>query len=278
MVQQMTGKRILSSLLVSFLLSALSCWIVARRMPVAPAPVAVPDLTYLIAASPIQPGQTVKAEDLQLVNWPGDHPIEGAQASISAVTGREALFPLAKGEPVLDRHLSAPGSGVGLASRIPEGMRAVTLRSDEVVGVAGFLIPGSHVDVLVTYHTPDSPDSLTATVLQNVVVIAAGHQIQPDPAGKPADVTVVTLLLSPENAQRAVLASAQGQIHLVLRGGADQMTSSSMPVKLSQLAEPVITTPRTVSRLRVPAPPQKPITHGIETVLAGQPQSATTTR
>jgi len=269
----MTGKRMLGSLLVAFVISALSCWIVARRISVAAAPASVRDLTYVIAANQIQPGQALKVEDLQVVNWPGDHPLEGAQASISALIGREALFPLAKGEPVLDRHLSAPGSGVGLASKIPEGMRAVTLRSDEVVGVAGFLIPGSHVDVLVTYHTPDGPDSLTATVLQNVIVIAVGHEIQPDPVGKPADVTIVTLLLSPEDVQRAVLASVQGQIHFVLRSGADQTTSSSTPVKLSQLGGRTVSAPRPSSQPRT-APTPKPTGPEIETVLAGQPQSS----
>src|SRR6185503_15019129 len=111
--------------------------------------------------------------DLMIVSWPGNRPIEGAQSNLSNLVGREALFPIAKGEPLIDRDLSTPGSGPGLASKIPDGMRAVTLRSDEVVGVAGFIIPGSHVDVLVTYHTATDPEPTTATVLQNVVALAA---------------------------------------------------------------------------------------------------------
>jgi len=242
----------------------------SRRVAVSAAPERIPELNYVVAAHPIQPGDAVKAEDLQVESWPGNRPLEGAQTTIAAVAGREALFPLAKGEPILDRDLSAPGSGGGLASKIPQGMRAVTLRSDEVVGVAGFLIPGSHVDVLVTYHTSESPEAITATVLQNVVAIAAGHEIQPDPKGKPSDVTVVTLLLTPEDVQRAVLASVQGQIHFVLRSGADQTTGSSTPVMLSQLAGRRLT-PAPV-RAPKPAVAPKPVTHQIETILAGQPQ------
>jgi pilus assembly protein CpaB len=262
------------ALLLALLISASSCWLISRRLAVAAAPAKVPDLSYVVAARPIQPGDAVKAEDLQLVSWPGNRPIEGAQTRIATVAGREALFPLAQGEPILDRHLAAPGSGIGLASKIPEGMRAVTLRSDEVVGVAGFLIPGSHVDVLVTFHTVDTPEPLTATVLQNVVALAAGHEVQPDPIGKPSDVTVVTLLLSPEDAQRAVLASAQGQIHFVLRSGADQTTSSTTPVMLSQLAGRPTRAGHAIPRASQPAAPAQPVRHEIETVLAGQLQSA----
>jgi pilus assembly protein CpaB len=152
------------------------------------------------------------------------------------VLGREVLFPLDKGQPILDRYLSAPGSGTGLAGKIPDGMRAIALRSDEVVGVAGFLLPGSRLDVLVTYRTDGSSEPRTSTVLQNAEVLAAGHQVQPDPEGKPASVTVVTLLLKPEDAERAVLASTQGSIHFVLRNGSDTERTQTSPVLMSQLS------------------------------------------
>lgn len=267
----MNPRRVLFSLLAAFLVSGLACWVVSRRMVVAAAPAKVPDLNYVVAGRAIQPGEALKPEDLQLQSWPGNRPIQGAQTRVAEVAGREALFPVAKGEPILDRHLSAPGSGAGLASKIPDGMRAVTLRSDEVVGVAGFLIPGSHLDVLVTYHTAQSPDPVTATVLQNVTAIAAGHEIQPDPSGKPSDVTIVTLLLSPDDVQRAVLASGQGQIHFVLRNGADQTPSTTVPVMLSQLAGPAVAEHAAPKAARTPA---APVHHEVETILGGQAQSA----
>jgi len=141
------------------------------------------------------------------------------------------------GEPILERQLAPAGAGVGLAAKIPSGMRAISVRSDEVVGVAGFLLPGTHVDVLLTYHSDKSPDPKTSTVLQDVVVLAAGQQIRPDPDGKPASVAnVVTLLLKPEDAESLVLATSLGAIHFVLRNGADKEQTSSQPVGLDQLA------------------------------------------
>jgi pilus assembly protein CpaB len=115
-------------------------------------------------------------------------------------------------------------------------MRAIALSSNEVIGVAGFLMPGTHVDVLVTYHDESNPEPITATVLQDAEVLAAGHQVQPDPTGKPSTVDVVTLLLSPEDAEKAVLASAQGSIHFVLRNGGDHAEAKAAPVALPQLA------------------------------------------
>jgi pilus assembly protein CpaB len=104
------------------------------------------------------------------------------------------------------------------------------------VGVAGFLLPGTHVDVLMTYHSVTAPEPQTLTVLEDVVVLAAGQQIQPQADGKPISVNVVTLLLKPEDAEKLVLATSLGGIYFVLRNGADQQLSASPPVGLTQLA------------------------------------------
>ena len=128
--------------------------------------------------------------------------------------------------------------GAGLTAKIPSGMRAISVRSDEVVGVAGFLLPGTHVDVLMTLslrrQRTRSPQTLTA--LQDVVVLAAGQQIQPQADGKPSSVNVVTLLLKPEDAEKLVLATSLGGIYFVLRNGADEEQALSPPVGLTQLA------------------------------------------
>ena len=115
-------------------------------------------------------------------------------------------------------------------------MRAIALGSDEVMGVAGFLFPGSHVDVLATYRTEKSPEPTTLTVVQDAEVLAAGQKIQPDPDGKPVTATVVTLLLTPVDTQRAVLASTQGALHFVLRSGSDKGRPQQAPLGLSQLS------------------------------------------
>ncbi len=232
----MKPKRILIALVLALCVSALCTWLVSRRLMATPTVQKLPDNRYAAPARALQAGEVLKFEDIELVAWPGSDPVDGAFTQLAQAIGREVLFPLAKGQLILEDDLSAAGSGTGLASKIPDGMRAVALRSDEVVGVAGFLVPGSHLDVLVTYHTDISPDPVTALVLQNAVVLAAGHQSEPDPAGKTSDVTVVTLLLTPDQAERAVMASNQGAIHFVLRNGADSSRSGDTPMLLSQLS------------------------------------------
>jgi len=269
----MNSKRIVVALSLALVVSGLCTWLVSRRLT-ASAARRSPDVIYVAASRAVQAGEVLQASDTEPVAWPGNVPIEGAVAQASAAVGREALFPLAKGQPILDSHLSAAGAGVGLANKIPDGMRAVALRSDEVVGVAGFLLPGSHLDVLVTYHSDASSQPVTAIVLQDAVVLAAGHQLEPDPMGKTADAAVVTLLLTPEQAVRAVLASTQGAIHFVLRNGADSSRSGDTPLGISQLVGQAAAQ-RPVERVAAPRPAAPiiaataPKSHGIETVLGG---------
>jgi pilus assembly protein CpaB len=149
--------------------------------------------------------------------------------------GRPLVYPLSKGEPVMARDLAVAGSGIGLSVKIPPGMRATSVRSNEIVGVAGFLFPGSHVDVLGTFRAHDKNDPITETLLQNVEVLTAGTKIEPDPTGKPQTVNVVTLLLSPEDSQKLLMASTQATIQFVLRNGADQEKEKVKPTSLSEL-------------------------------------------
>jgi pilus assembly protein CpaB len=265
----MNSKRILIALTLALIVSGLCTWLVSRKLTATPTVQKHPEVMYAAPSRALQAGEVLKAEDMEVVAWPGNDPLEGAFSQTAEAIGREVLFPLAKGQPILDSDLSAAGSGTGLASKIPDGMRAIALRSDEVVGVAGFLVPGSHLDVLVTYHSEISPEPVTATVLQNTVVLAAGHQLEPDPTGKTADVTVVTLLLTPEQAERAVLASTQGAIHFVLRNGADTSRSADIPMLLSQLSGLAPAAAHIVSRPAAPATPAAPKRQEIETVLGG---------
>lgn len=262
-------RRILAALALALCFSATATWLVSRRMAAqAQRP---PDLSYAAPARPIEAGEVLKQEDIVFVSWPAVAPIAGAYARAADIVGREVLFPLAKGQPIIERDLSAPGSGTGLASKVPDGMRAVALRSNEVVGVAGFLVPGSHLDVLVTYRANNVPEPRTATVLQNAVAIAVGHQVQPDPQGKPSDVAIVTLLLTPEDAERAVLASNQGDIHFVLRNGSDADHTTAPPLALSELTAGPAPTLRPAAKaprrsMPVPAKPREP---QVEIVLGG---------
>ena len=191
---------------------------------------------YVAAAQDLLAGDALQKQGLMLIDWPSDKPLDGAFAKAEDVVGRTVLYPVSAGEPIRARYLATAGSGIGLSTRIPEGMRAMSLKTDQIVGVAGFLVPGSHVDVLVTFHTPASPDPITATVLQDVQVLATGQKMQPDPEGKIAPTDVVTLLVNPQDAEKVVLANVQGTVHFVLRNGADHAMVSSHSAELSELS------------------------------------------
>ena len=201
--------------------------------------------SYVAPAHLVPAGQPLQAADLRLMPWPAANPVADAFDRTDDAIGRTTLYPLAPGQPLLEHDLTPRGAGPGLAGRIPDGMRALAVKSDEVVGVGGFLSPGLHVDMLVTLRGENSPQ--TSTVLQNAEVIAVGQQSEPDPQGRPTTATVVTLLVTPEQAQRALLSSSQGTVNFVLRNSADHASINSVPVTLADLGAAVArpTTPPT---------------------------------
>jgi pilus assembly protein CpaB len=194
-------------------------------------------VTQIVAAAvELPPGMTLTAKDVTMLDWPSDVPLAGSFTKTDAVVGKPLIHSLGPKEPVLQRDLGVEGSGIGLSAKIPPGMRATAIRSNEIVGVAGFLYPGSHVDVLATYTVPGSSGgSITQTVLQDVEVLTAGQTIEPDPQGKPQEVNVVTLLLSPDDSQKLQLASTQGTIQFVLRNGTDSKSVELHPTRIDQL-------------------------------------------
>jgi pilus assembly protein CpaB len=248
----MKARRLIFALILAIGVSGLSTlWL---KQKFAGAKRAKGHLQYIAAGQAMNAGEILHASSVHLIDWPSDVQLSGTFTAASQVEGRTLLYPIATGQPILDRQLAAAGSGPGLSPKIPEGMRAISLKSDEVVGVAGFLLPGTHVDVLVTYHIAPSPDPLTATVVQDVQILTAGQKMQPDPDGKPTTVAVVTLLVTPDDAEKVVLASSEGTVHFVLRNGADHNHSDDQPATLSQfgnaakphpVAVAVSTAPRT---------------------------------
>ncbi|HKR27661.1 MAG TPA: Flp pilus assembly protein CpaB [Acidobacteriaceae bacterium] len=265
------ARRFILALLVALVISGAAVFIIYRKMARTAEPVAQTPIEYVAAGHPVNPGDILKREDLTMISWPRANPLAGSFVKADDLVGRVALYPLQAGQPVLDSELAAAGAGMGLSGRVPEGMRAIALRSDEVVGVAGFLMPATHVDVLVTYKPePNMPDPITATVLQDAEVLAVGHEVQPDPSGKPANVDVVTLLLSPQDAEKAVLAAAQGSIHFVLRRGGDNNTSAPIaPVYVTELSGGVAPKPAraAVARVARPEAAPKPKSWVVETQL-----------
>jgi pilus assembly protein CpaB len=273
----MNMQRLIVALGVGLLISGGSTYLLSRKLAVHADSQRTAGLRYLAPVRPLDAGATIKAEDVEMIDWPTTAPIAGAFSVPQDLVGRTLLYPLDKGQPITEKFLSVAGAGSGLVAKIPEGMRAIALRTDEVMGVAGFLLPDTHVDVLATVHTDKNPEPETFIVLQNAQVLAAGHQIQPDPEGKPAVVTVVTLLLTPEDAERAVLASQQGVIHFVLRGGADKNKATDPPVDLGELvsgnAAPAA---KAASRPKLSIPPVHPMPVYVIDTIAGDKQTTET--
>jgi pilus assembly protein CpaB len=162
-------------------------------------------------------------------------------------------------EPLVEARLGVKGSGMGLGPLIPPGMRAISVRVNDVVGVAGFVLPGMRVDVLVTGKPPDRPDTETQTVLQNITVLSAGQTIQTDGKSQPIVAPVVTLLVSPAEAEALTLANVEGHIQLVLRNSTDQATAATHGRRLHELygSSPPAAAPagQEPARVRRAAPP-----------------------
>jgi pilus assembly protein CpaB len=175
----------------------------------------------IVAADDIQVGARVEEHDVRTARFPASGLPGGAYGKKSQVLGRGVIIPIARGEFILPSKLAPENAGSGLPSLIPPGMRAVSVRVNEVVSVAGFVGPGTRVDILLTGTPNGSSESQTTTVLQNVAVIASGHTLERNAAGEAQNTPVITLLASPEDAERLTLASSEGKIQLALRNPLD---------------------------------------------------------
>ena len=181
----------------------------------------------VVAAKTINVGVSVKAEDLKLTKVAIDTFPKGAFSKVEEVVGRPAISSILQEEAISEGRLGARNAGTMISPMIPPGMRAVTIRVNEVVGVAGFVMPGMKVDVLVTGRPPNGEETVTTTVLQNMVVLSAGQVMQPDARGQPINANTVTLLTSPEQAETLTLAGNEGRIQLILRNGNDNVETKT---------------------------------------------------
>jgi pilus assembly protein CpaB len=181
-----------------------------------------PGMEVIVAADNIPVGAKIEEKDLQIVRYPADNLPPNSPRSRASVLGRGVILPISKGEFILFNKLAGPNAGSGLPALIPPGMRAMSVRVNEVVGVAGFVQPGTRVDVLVT-GTPggSGEEEQTTTVLENVEVIASGQRMERSQAGEAQVAPVITLLVSPDDAQKLTLATTHGRIQLALRNPLD---------------------------------------------------------
>jgi pilus assembly protein CpaB len=219
------------------------------------------------AATDIKLGVVLNSADLTAVEISGALP-KGAilEKDKGNVIGRGVLSDLYQGEPIIDARLAPVGSGGGLAATIPQGMRAVAVRVDDIIGVSGFATPGMRVDVLISGIPPGlagqalqaEQGTLVETLLQNIQVLSAGQDIQKDAEGKAHPVQVVNLLVTPEQAQVVDLASNQTKIQLVLRNPLDTKTDEVAGAAQISLFKSVKAPTVKVHTARVAAPKAPP--------------------
>jgi pilus assembly protein CpaB len=192
--------------------------------------------TIVLSARSLPVGALLTERDLKVVSWPGDAVPSGYIRSVKDAVGRGVITPVAENEPLLEAKVSTKDAGGGLPIIIRDGMRAVSVRVDEIIGVAGFVIPGTRVDVMLTLDkTNGRPQSITKTLLQNVQTLAAGQSVTRDKEGKPQTVTVITVLVSPDDAELLALAAKEGRLQLALRNTLDTLAVSTSGARADKL-------------------------------------------
>jgi pilus assembly protein CpaB len=275
----MDRKRIVMAFAIALPLALLASTLVYRQLSrAASSPGHIVPTKVIVAASTLEPGTRLDPKDLREIDWPALKPMQGMFAKLDDCAGRVLISPLLENEPVLEGNLAPKDSSVGLSAMIPPGMRGVAVAVNDVVGVAGFVQPGTIVDVLATGGLEGQASSLTRTILENIRVLAAGQKIEPDKQGTPQTVPVVTLLVTPDQANLLTLASTQGRIQLALRNSADTKQVSTPPAQLSDvfgLGTSMHVASRAVRpapRLSSSEPPRLPPPYQVEVIRGNKPE------
>jgi len=247
-----------------------------QRIPVRE--VEVKSYYVAVAAKPLPVGTMLAASDVKLVPWPASSPVAGGYSKVEEVVNRGLISPVVENEPLTSSKVAVPEAGAGLPPTIAAGMRAISVKVNEVIGVAGFVVPGTRVDLVVTLAKRD--DSMSRVVVSNVQVLTAGTKYDQDQSkdGKPVPSTVVTLSVTPEDAERIALAAAEGTIMLTLRNPLDTQATETKGTRMASLmgapdAPPVTRVVQGVPR-RVeppkPAAPVEPSVYSVETIRAAK--------
>jgi pilus assembly protein CpaB len=245
--------------------------------------VEVAHMQVVVAAETVTMGTRLNEKQLKLVDWPSRNPIEGAFSDPKKLVDRGVIVPIAKNEPITDTKIASLEAGAGLPPVIPEGMRAISVKVNEVIGVAGFVVPGVLVDVLVSVRSTDKANNepMTRTVVSKVEVLTAGTRFDQEKSkdGEPIPTSVVTLAVLPEDAERIALASNEGKITLALRNPLDVKATDTRGIKLAGLMrgtgpEPIVdpVKNRVVARKAAPTPPPPPV-YMVEAIRAAKRSS-----
>ena len=231
-----------------------------------------PTKPVVVAASDLDIGAEIQRDDIRVVEWPQGAVPANVISDPQEVIGRGIIVPMVQNEPFLPMKLSSKDGGGGLPPAIPPGLRALSVKVNEVIGVAGYVLPGTRVDVVATVSPSQQPaDTTSKVILTNVQVLAAGTKIERDTEkGKPIAVTVVTLLVDPTESEKLTLAANEGKIQLALRNPLDKETPVTRGIKPAVLVGGAASSPRpvTVSAVarRTPPPPPPPADPTVEII------------
>jgi pilus assembly protein CpaB len=256
------------AIVVAFLLSSF----VYRQFKQATSIKAVASQTLVVAAVPLPLGARLDPANLRVIAWPGNQPVAGMFTRVEDCANRALITPLAENEPILESKLAPKEAGAGLPATIPEGMRAISVAVNDVIGVAGFVTPGTMVDVLVTGKLEGAEpqkgnENITKTILENVRVLAAGQKIEQDREGKPQTVPVVTLLVTPDDAAKLTMGSTEGKIQLALRNTIDTKKTDPAPILQAALFSPAgAINPPKHTFSKQPAVPSAPSAYVVEVI------------
>jgi pilus assembly protein CpaB len=222
--------------------------------------VTLPTRPVVVAASDLDVGAELSRDDLRIIEWPANAIPHDAFSDPKELIGRGLVLPVIQNEPIMPMKLAAKEAGAGLPPVIPPGLRAISVRVNEVIGVAGYVLPGTRVDVVATVSPTDQHQDITSKViLTNVQVLAAGTKIERDvDKNKPVPVTVVTLLVAPEESERLTLASTEGKIQLALRNPLDKSIPATPGIRPAALLGFASATHSAVARARVVSGASKP--------------------
>jgi pilus assembly protein CpaB len=267
-------------------IAAFAVYNAIRNIPVREVEIAT--TYYAVAAKNLPTGSRLKETDVKLAAWPAKSPVTGGFTKVTDVVNRGLISGVVENEPLTESKLAPLESGAGLPPTIPEGMRAMSVRVDEVIGVAGFVVPGTKVDVVVTIRNAGgNGQPMSRIVLSDVLVLTAGTRLDQEQAkdGQPQRSTVVTLALLPPDAEKVALASSEGRISLALRNPLDTMPTQTNGIQVAALmsgssAAPAVPAPARPAARRSTAgavaqavaapPPPKPTAYTVEAIRAAK--------
>lgn len=270
----MNRNRMLIGLVVAVIIGLAVSTFVYRQIQQAQTPAQTVVMGKAVVAAANMPlGTRLQEQFLRTIPWPGGEPVVGMFTKIEDCVGRALITSVVENELILEGKLAPEEGGAGLAPIIPEGMRGLSVRVDEVIGVAGFVLPSTMVDVLVTGSVGGrggGGDAVTRTILENIRVLTSGQRIEEDKEGKPQKVAVVTLLVTPEEAAKLTMASTEGRIQLALRNTIDTKKTEPAPVYRATLFGGA----RQVRR-REPGVQPKATTYVVETIRGDKRETTT---